>query len=211
MDLSPNKVTVSESVNNVSSLADTKLQDLSESRVLKLANNKDSFCSPISVLVIPPHEDDVLRSLTEEWKNVKERMALLRDEVAKVKQKDSVVLVLDIENESNKLFQALDCLKRQDYFFSEIQKPCQQSVDSLLDAFSRANKAIQQYRQGFKKFLPQLTFRDKLVESIVVFGFVLVIACVVLCMSRLSGLGPSTFILVGVLGLFFLSLYGCPA
>ena len=197
MDPLPNGVTVSEPL-------DTKFQGLSDSR-LELDNDKENLYSPVSIFVTPPHQDDVLRSLCEEWKNVKERMVLLRDEVARVKQKgsESVVFVLDIEKESNKLFQALDCLKRQDHLFSDMAKPCKQSIDDLLDTFSKANEAIQQYRKEFKQFLPQETFRDKRVEFIVGICFISFLACVTLCMMMSTGSTSLTLSVVTGIGFFF--------
>ena len=143
--------------------ADTKLLQVSlGDRISPGVDQKDDETSPVSLCITSTHTDDVLRSLFEEWKSAKERMGLLREEVAKIRQQNTVLLTQSVEDESENLFQALDYLKRKDCLFNEIEKKiCKQSVDDLLDALSLATIAIQKFRKAVKQFMWHEYLGDK--------------------------------------------------
>ena len=140
--------------------ADTKLLQVSlGDRISPGVNQKDDETSPVSLCITSTHTDDVLRSLFEEWKSAKEGMGLLREEVAKIRQQNTVLLTQSVEDESENLFQALDYLKRKDCLFNE--KICKQSVDDLLDVLSLGTIAIQKFRKAVKQFMWHEFLGDK--------------------------------------------------
>ena len=143
--------------------ADTKLLQVSlGDRISPGVDQKDDETSPVSLCITSTHTDDVLRSLFEEWKSAKEGMGLLREEIAKIRQQNTVLLTQSVEDESENLFQALDYLKRKDCLFNEIgKKICKQSVDDLLDALSLGTIAIQKFRKAVKQFMWHEYLGDK--------------------------------------------------
>ena len=188
------------------SVAGTKLQGSSDSRMDLTIDKEDSFSTvPVSVIptgTISTHTNDVLGTLLEEWKSAKERMLLVKDRVAKVKEKLFVLLTLSVEDELKKLSQALDNLKRFDRLFNEIEENVsKQSIDDMLDALSVGTRAIQQSRQRFKQFVWLGSFGDQLVKCLARVCLVSLIAYIVLCFLISGGL-VVIFSVVFIVGFF---------
>ena len=181
--------------------ADTKLQGSSDSKIALTIDKEDSPSTvPVSVSptrTLSTHTNDVLGALLEEWKSAKERMLLVKDRVDNFQEKSFLLLTSSVENESKKLFQTLDNLKRLDRLFNEIgESVSKRSIDVMVDALSLGTKAIQQSRQKFKQFVFLGSCRDQLVKYIVGVCFALFIVFnMILWMWTSAG---SVFIILGM-------------